>query len=327
MKNNIAPPEVSIIVPVYNTSKYVKRCLRSLIEQDFDRSYEIIVVNDGSTDDSLKIVEAIAARYDIVKVYSRENGGLSAARNTGLEYACGKYVMFTDSDDFVDRRYISMMHRAAESSDADIVCCNFRTVNERGVPSGLDGILHHRTGAFTAHKMLRSLLLDITIRNFAWNKLYRRSLFMDHNIRYPAGKIYEDMYTTPRLFYHSKKIAVVSGVLYNYVQHSGSITGTITPKKVFKYINAYGGIREFLDEENAYEKYKWPFRFQGIKIGCIVLPMLVGCKRRDNSLKLGKSCKQAVRRLYRSAVGGVRPSRSSCPTCPKKTKNVGKPSV
>lgn len=319
MESNISP-EVSVIVPVYNTSRFVKRCLRSLIEQDFDRSYEIIAVNDGSTDDSLSIVENMAARCGKIKVYSQKNGGLSAARNTGLKYARGKYVMFTDSDDFVDRRYISMMYKAAERTGADIVCCNFRSVDEKGAPCGIDGMLHHRAGEFTPREMLRSLLFDITIRSFAWNKLYRRSLFTKYDIRYPEGKLYEDMYTTPRLFRHAGKIAVVSGVLYNYVQQSGSITGTMTPRKVFKYIDGYGGIREILDKENIYEEYKLPFYFLGVKIAFTVLPMLCGCKQRDKTLKLGICCKQAVKKLYRYAA-------PACGNCPNKARNIKKSAV
>lgn len=297
--NTIPTPEVSVIVPVYNTAKFVKRCLGSLIKQDFEHGYEIIVINDGSTDNSLEIVGKIAARHSNIRVYSQKNGGLSAARNTGLTYARGKYVMFTDSDDFVSARYISMMYRAAESSGADIVCCNFRTVNEQGAPSGIDGILKHRTGVFPSDKLLKSLLLDVTVRSFAWNKLYRRSLFTEHNIKFPVGKLYEDMRTTPRLFYHAKKIAVVSGVLYNYVQHSGSITGTMTSEKVFKYIDSYGSIRRFLDEERIYRKYAAAYKFQGVKLGFTVVPMLIGCKCRDKSVKLAESCGLAVRRIYR----------------------------
>lgn len=297
--DNSSAPEVSVIVPVYNTSKFVKHCLISLIKQDFDRGYEIIVINDGSTDNSLEIVEEIAAQHGNIRVYSQKNGGLSAARNTGLDYARGKYVMFTDSDDYVSRQYISMMYRTAESSGADIAYCNFRCVNEQGAPSGVDGILKHRAGVFRADKLLRSLLLDITIRSFAWNKLYRRSLFTEHNIKYPIGKLYEDMRTTPRLFYHAKKIAVVNGVLYNYVQHSGSITGTMTPRKVFKYIDSYGSIRKFLDEKHIYQKYAAAYKIQGVKVGFTVVPMLIGCKSRDKSVKLAKCCDLAVRKIYR----------------------------
>lgn len=295
MNNN--EPKISVIVPVYNTEKYLRRCLDSLLYQDIDEKYEIIVVNDGSTDGSLDIAEAYTEFFGNVKVYSRENGGLSAARNTGLEYARGKYTAFVDSDDYVDIKYLSEMYNAAEGTEADIVCCNFRCVNEDGSLASLDGIFKHRPGVFDSKKMLSSLLLDVTTRNFAWNKLYRRELFAGYNIRFPVGKLYEDMRTMPRLFKRSKKIAVVDGVLYNYVQRSGSITGNMTIDKVFKYIGAYGSVRKLLEEESIYSEYALEYKLQGIKIGLTVIPMLIADKIKDPGTELFKSCAVAVHRL------------------------------
>lgn len=297
-----ASPKVSVIIPVYNTSGLIKRCLFSLIRQDFDKDYEMIVINDGSTDDSLEVVKKIAARYDFIRVYSQKNSGVSAARNKGLEYARGKYVTFVDSDDFADVHYISMMYRAAESTGADIVCCNFRSVDECGAPSGIDGILHHRPGVFAADKMLRALLRDITIRSFLWNKLFRRGLFAEHDIKFPVGKLYEDMRTTPKLFYYAEKIVVIGKTLYNYVHHSGSITGTMTPRKVFRYIDSFGSVRKFLDEKRIFPEYASAYRVQGVKLGFTVVPMLIGCKSRDKSLKLAKYCDLAIRKIYRYVV-------------------------
>ena len=295
MNNN--EPKISVIVPVYNTERYLRRCLDSLLYQDIDEKYEIIVVNDGSTDGSLEIAETYAEFFGNIKVYSRENGGLSAARNTGLEYSRGKYIAFVDSDDYVDIKYLSEMYDASESFGADIVCCNFRCVDEKGRSAGIDGILKHRSGVFDSKKMLSSLLLDVTIRNFAWNKLYRRELFTKYDIRFPVGKLYEDMRTMPRLFKHSNKIAVVSGVLYNYVQRSGSITGNMTADKVFKYIGAYGSVRKLLEEENIYSEYAREYKLQGIKVGFTVIPMLIADKFKDKDLELFKSCAVAVHRL------------------------------
>lgn len=290
-------PKISVIVPVYNTEKYLERCLSYLLYQDLDEKYEIIIINDGSTDRSLAIAEEYASFAENVKVYSQENGGLSAARNTGLEYARGKYVAFVDSDDYVEKSYLSEMYAAAEGSGADIVCCNFRCVDENGKPAGIDGILKHRPGVFDTKEMLSSLLLDLTVRSFAWNKLYRRELFTKYNIRFPVGKLYEDMRTTPRLFRHAKKIAVVNGVLYNYVQRSGSITGNMTVEKVFKYIGAYGSVRRLLEEENIYSEYALEYKLQGIKVAFTVIPMLIADKIKNPGTELFKSCAVAVYRL------------------------------
>lgn len=311
-------PEVSVIVPVYNGEEFIERCLRSLLNQDFTKSYEIVVINDGSADKTLEIVEKIAENNSIIRVFSQENGGISAARNAGLAHSRGKYVMFTDSDDYVERRYISALYDAAERSGADIACCNYRDFIAGG-SIGIASIFRHRPGVFDSEKIFGALLRDVTLRSFSCNKIFRRELFVRNNIAYPLGKHFEDVRIMPRLFRHSDKIAVINDALYNYVHRKGSITGTMTPKKVFQYIGAYDGIREFLDETGEFSRYVWSFRFLGIKIAFTVIPMLIGCKRRDKSVKLGKCCKQAVRRIYHAAAGGI--------SCSKKAKKVGKYSV
>lgn len=311
MKTNTSP-EVSVIVPVYNAEEFIGRCLDSLMEQDFTGSYEIIVINDGSTDGTLGMVDKTAREHDIIRVYSQENGGISAARNTGLSHARGEYVLFVDSDDFVEPRYISALYDAAECSGADITCCNYRNINSDNT-IGIGCIFRHRAGVFDSAKMLGSLLRDVTVRSYIWNKMFKRGLFEKNDIRFPLGLHFEDVRTMPRLFYHANKIAVIKDELYNYVQRKGSITGTMTPKKVFQYIGAYGGIRAFLDDVNEFARYAWSFRFLGVKIAFTALPMLCGCKRRDRSLKLGKCCKQAVKRLY-----GYAKDRG----CPKRARNI-----
>ena len=116
-------PDVSIILPVYNVEKYLRRCLDSLVNQDCSCSYEIIIINDGSQDGSADIIGEFEQRYDFIRAISQENAGVSAARNAGIAEAKGKYVALVDSDDFVEPGYISVMYELAEKYDADIVQC------------------------------------------------------------------------------------------------------------------------------------------------------------------------------------------------------------
>lgn len=302
---NEKTPEISVIVPVYNAEKYVKRCLDSLVDQDFKRGYEIVVINDGSTDSSLEIVERLAALYKNIRVFSQKNSGLSAARNAGIARARGKYLMFTDSDDYVGREYLSAMYRASEQSGADITCCNYRNVFE-GSNFSMGCIFRHRPGVFDSEKMIRALIVDITMRAYAWNKIYRRELFTKHGVTYPEGKYFEDVATTPKLFFYAKKIAVIQDELYNYVQRKGSITGTMNLKKVFDYVDSYADLREFLDEKKVFGKYAAEFYYLGVKIALTALPMLVNCKRGDPKTDLLKVSSEALERLYRTAVIGSR---------------------
>lgn len=130
MKIQNNTPDVSVIVPVYNVEKYVEKCLMSLLAQDCNCSYEIIVVDDGSGDGSSAIVDRMAEGSDIIRIFRQPNSGVSAARNNGLLYARGKYVIFVDSDDHVEPNYISALYQAAEDNGAQIACCNYRRVND-----------------------------------------------------------------------------------------------------------------------------------------------------------------------------------------------------
>ena len=128
--------DVSVIVPVYNVEKYVARCLESLVNQQCDCSYEIIIINDGTKDNSMEIVNDYAAHYDFIHVYAQKNSGVSVARNNGIAKARGKYVMFVDSDDYVAPSYISVLYDTAEAYGSDIAQCNYRNVfdgNDSGI--------------------------------------------------------------------------------------------------------------------------------------------------------------------------------------------------
>ena len=119
--------KVSIIVPVYNVEKYIEKCLKSLVNQTL-KDIEIIIVNDGTKDNSQRIVDKYTKKYDFVKSYIKENGGLSSARNYGLKYANGEYIAFVDSDDYVDKDMYEIMYNKAKSNDFDVVVCNLKYI-------------------------------------------------------------------------------------------------------------------------------------------------------------------------------------------------------
>ena len=243
--------DVSVIVPVYNVEKYVARCLESLVNQQCDCSYEIIVVNDGTKDNSMEIVNDYAARYDSIHVCSQENSGLSAARNTGLANAKGEYIAFVDSDDFVSPCYISEMYAIAVKNNADIVQCRYCNYFERSDRS-INVLLSHRNGVIGGKKAFEKLISDVSVRNYAWNKLYRRSLFTENNISYPVGKCFEDVITTPRLFACAENVAFTRKVLYSYAHRPDSITGLAGRKMVDSYLDAYLILSEYLAENGIY---------------------------------------------------------------------------
>lgn len=257
-------PDVSIIVPVYNVEKYVRRCLDSLVNQDCSCNYEIIIINDGSQDGSSDIINEFEQSYDFIRAITQENSGLSAARNRGITEAKGKYVALVDSDDFVEPGYISAMYELAEKHNADIVQCRYRNYFEKS-QSSMNILFSHRKGVADGEKALGNLITDVTVRSYAWNKLYKRSIFVDNGIKYPDRRLFEDLMTTPKLFSHAKKVAFTRDVLYNYSHRSDSITGCAGRKMVEGYRDAVVSLSEYVDNSGLYHRYKTRFGILTVK--------------------------------------------------------------
>ena len=257
-------PDVSVILPVYNVEKYIRRCLDSLVNQDCSCSYEIIIINDGSQDGSAEIIGEFEQSYEFIRAISQENAGVSAARNRGISEAKGKYIALVDSDDFVEPGYISTMYELAEKHDADIVQCRYRNFFEKS-QSSMNILLSHRKGVSDGEKALGNLITDITVRSYPWNKLYKRSIFVDNNIAYPVNRRFEDLITTPVLFSHAKKVAFTREVLYNYSHRSDSMTGCAGRNMVESYRDAVITLGEFIDSNGLYLRYRTRFRLLTVK--------------------------------------------------------------
>lgn len=207
-------PQISIIIPVYNVEKYLHRCLDSVIGQSYE-DWEAICVNDGSTDNSLCILEDYSKKDSRISFISQENGGLSATRNTGLKAVTGKYVCFLDSDDYLDKNYLLMLHNEIEKTNADIVMAPTRYLFGKKA---------------TKDKFKNEVLISFTDKIHALphggscNKLYRTSFFAENNIEYPIGLYWEDNIVTIKCSYFSNKIVVIDGDCYNYICNPLSIT-------------------------------------------------------------------------------------------------------
>ena len=186
---------ISVIVPVYNVERYLRRCVDSILHQTY-RNLEVLLVDDGSTDASGAICDEYAAQEERVTAVHQKNGGLSAARNAGLERAQGTYLCFVDSDDFLNSRMLETLCRDLQEQDADVAVVGFRMFEreEELAPAELTVPVQCMTG----REAIRSTLVSDELGDFAWNKLYKRELFRD--IRYPLGRMMEDQGTTYRIF-------------------------------------------------------------------------------------------------------------------------------
>lgn len=211
--------QISVIVPVYNVELYIRQCLDSLAAQTFS-DIEFILVDDGSTDGCPGICDEYAAKYERFHVIHKENGGLSDARNVGIEQASGAYLGFVDPDDWVAPDFYAYLYNGIKAYDADISVCEYYNV----WPKKADATNRPAVRLFEGEGALKALLL-LKIGNYAWNKLYKRELFAD-DIRYPKGKKYEDVQTTYRLFQRVSTVVALPDPKYFYRRRADGITGT-----------------------------------------------------------------------------------------------------
>lgn len=223
--------KISVIVPVYNVQKYLEECVQSILNQTFS-DFELLLIDDGSTDQSGAIAEKLAENDSRIRVFHKENGGLSDARNYGIDRAEGDYLTFIDSDDYVDLTYFEKLVGLIGQFDADISCVSVYETAGRNT----DGISKGATvGKFSGIEAIINSLLRHNIGISACGKLFFRNLF--NEIRFPKGELYEDLLTLPYVFEKCKTVAYSSAKLYLYYQRPGSITNTRITEKHMHFFN------------------------------------------------------------------------------------------
>ena len=215
-------PKISVIVPVYKVEAFLHRCVSSIFAQSFS-DFELILVDDGSPDNCGELCEGYARQDPRVKVIHQENGGLSAARNSGIDWAMAnsesQWLAFVDSDDWVHPMYLQKLYDAAVGSHCQISTCGFFRTENGPFPEGTSDVQVMEAGAYYCSDSVHEGVTAV-----AWNKLYHKSLF--ENLRYPVGKLHEDEFTTYRMVYAAGKVAVVEDVLYAYYQNPAGIMGS-----------------------------------------------------------------------------------------------------
>ncbi|MBP3502945.1 MAG: glycosyltransferase [Clostridia bacterium] len=236
-------PKVSVIVPVYNVEKYLIKSLDSLVNQTLE-DIEIIVVNDGSTDNSKKIIEVYKEKYqDKIKYLEKPNGGLSDARNFGIPYATGEYIAFLDSDDYVELDTYEKMYNKAKEENADMVECDF--IWEYPNKSKIDnGIIYNGK-----KEML------IYARVVAWNKLIKRTLLEKYKIEFPKGLRYEDVEFFYKMVLYYNKVSFVKEPLIHYIQRESSIS-KVQNEKTKEIFEVLDNVIKYYKNKNLYNEYK-----------------------------------------------------------------------
>ena len=233
--------KVSVIVPVYNVEKYLPKCLDSLVNQTL-QDIEILVVNDGSPDNSQAIIDDYAARYpDKIRPFVKENGGLSDARNFGVEKATGEYIAFVDSDDYVSVDMYELLYNKAAEEDSDVTVCNFYRFDSTSVEE--DIVIKHCDCFGCSVEEYPEILLKS--KSYAWNKLYRRSWYLENGFSFPVGQWFEDSAVVYNMLYMANRVSAVPQCLYFYqVDREDSITNTLN-NKIFDIFKSCENIHVF----------------------------------------------------------------------------------
>ena len=224
-------PLISVIVPVYNVEKYLPKCVDSILGQTYE-NLEIILVEDGTKDNSGAICDAYAAKDSRIRVIHKENGGLSSARNAGMDIARGDYFGFVDSDDWIEPKMYETLLNLAEKYHADLVCGSRYDVAEATGERTL-GLHHEKEEALSSMDLLGRVFTWDGCDSAAWDKLYRRHLFDD--IRYPLGMYSEDIAIFYKLMEKANRVALCPEPLYNYHHRENSITTAKLSEKTFHY--------------------------------------------------------------------------------------------
>lgn len=248
--SNGSDPLITVVLPIYNVAKWLDTCIQSIVKQTY-RNLQIILVDDGSTDESPTICERWAAKDNRINVVHQQNAGLSAARNTGLRLRKGEYVCFVDSDDYVEHDYVQRMLDTALAEQADMVVCNVRKEDENGDTPAEEADPGFETKTLTSRQYMIYAMQSSWKHIVAWNKLYRSEIWDD--LTYPVGKIHEDEFVFAQLVVRCRRVACINDVLYHYVQHDGSITNEKYSIRNLDKIEALCQRFLFLDEKGFNE--------------------------------------------------------------------------
>lgn len=245
---------ISVIVPVYNVEKYLDRCVKSILSQSFS-DFELLLVDDGSPDRCGELCDEYAKGDSRIKAFHKRNGGLSDARNFGIEKALGEYLMFVDSDDYIHEQMLETLHRLITENDADLAVCSAMDVFEGKEVTQVREIREFTLNKTESYKyMLRGDGLPS-----ACNKLYKRQTVGE--VRFPVGKLYEDGFFTPQILKRVEKTAVTSRPMYYYFRRADSITTKPFRKGDLDVIEAYDicvrQVRELCPEALPFAEFRY----------------------------------------------------------------------
>ena len=241
---------ISVIVPIYKVEKYIRKCIESIISQEY-KNLEIILVDDESPDKCGEICEEYAKKDNRIKVIHKKNGGLSDARNVGINYANGEYIGFVDSDDYIESDMYKVLYKNIKKYEADISICKYREVLEDKQYKSCEVKQEQIEIYSNLEEKWRQLLLGNKITDHAMNKLYKKDLFDD--IKFRESYKFEDIDIMYKLFEKSKRIVFTTYIGYNYLQREGSIVKTMNDRSTLDLMEVVNDRYNYIKDKRILE--------------------------------------------------------------------------
>ncbi|MCL2311644.1 MAG: glycosyltransferase [Firmicutes bacterium] len=246
--------KISVIVTVYNNENYIARALSSIQSQTF-KNFEVLIIDDGSTDCSYNIANEFCKKNERWKIFRLKHEGISNARIFGINNSKGEYLSFVDSDDFVEINFLKMLYEGIKGSQISI--CNYK-LHYRNSKFIFKNFLHYKSGTFDKEKIIKCLILNVLIKSYLWNKLFKRSLFNGVSV---PDMCFEDKVMCIQLLLNAKKITVIKDILYNYNRNIKSLTGRMDEKKLNDYVKSFEFVKFFIDSKGEYDKFSLYYKF------------------------------------------------------------------
>lgn len=297
--------KLSVIVPCYNSSDFIAECLQSILP-NMTKAVELIIVNDGSTDDSSYIIEKVIQNYkdNNITIIHQENAGLSAARNAGIRHAKGTYIAFLDSDDFFHENFWREILPLINESNIDIL-----EFNAEQFDGNIANIIEHIDCSVFAGRVDITTVEELApafkrCKWYPWARVYKAALFQDFNIKFPTGRLYEDMSTIPAIYLHSKVIYGINKSLVWYRYHKKSITQTFRQKDLDDLVYASQSLSLLAKDNIQTKKALFP---TAQRIYNLIKYMLV----KNKGAKLPFAEQKALRRALLTFIGCFRMSRKT----------------
>ncbi|KEY18778.1 glycosyltransferase family 2 protein [Kaistella antarctica] len=235
---------LSILIAAYNVELYIKKCIESCYDEAVASNYEIIVVNDGSTDITQTLVEQLVSEIPNLHLINKTNEGLGAARNTGIAAAKGDYVWMIDGDDFIDTNKLPLLIKELHTNDFDILCMNYNVTNKDGIVSSIAYPSDKNTEVYPATVYYQKFKAN----SYTWQYIFKKSIFIENNLLFMPSINMQDSEIFPRIIYYSSTVKYIDIIGYNYVQHPNSFTNVTNFKKRFRYFESIVTVNKSLEQ-------------------------------------------------------------------------------